>query len=188
MAAPNLALLFIRPLNKLGVPYMVTGSVATMVYGEPRLTMDVDLVLFLSRKDIPRFTEAFPLEEFYCPPAEILGAEIARERRGHFMLLHHETGFKADVYAGGSDPLQAWAMANAQRKQLEGEPMMVAPPEYVILKKLEFFREGGSEKHLRDIRSMFMVGTELAHAEYLQQLIAERGLHGAWAKVKEGIG
>jgi len=99
MPAPdlNVFLLFTEPLERLGVEYVVTGSVAAMLYGEPRLTHDVDLILELARDFPPESLEAaFPPEAFYCPPAEVIEVERARPRRGHFNLIHHETGFKAD--------------------------------------------------------------------------------------------
>jgi hypothetical protein len=64
----------------------------------------------------------------------------------------------------------------------------VAPPEYVIVRKLEFYREGGSEKHLRDIRSMLETSPDaIDHAE-LERMIAERGLQEAWKEACEARG
>jgi len=59
--------------------------------------------------------------------------------------------------------------------------MMVAPPEYVIVRKLEYFREGGSAKHLADIRAMLAV-TDIDRAE-IAHWVATRGLAGEWAQV-----
>jgi len=184
MPEPNLFLLFTRRLNTLGVRYMVSGSVAVIVYGEPRLTHDVDLIVVLEQEHIARLPEAFPPEEFYCPPPEVIRVEAAREQRGHFNLIHLETGFKADVYLSGRDSLHAWAFARVRRLEVEGEPLLVAPPEYVIVRKLEFFREGGSEKHLRDIRSMLEISPELISRGELAQLINDRGLQDAWTRVQ----
>jgi hypothetical protein len=178
-------LIFTRALNKLGLTYMVTGSVASMLYGEIRLTNDVDLVVVLDRSRIPNLLEAFPEEEFYVPPAYVIGTEASRAQRGLFNLLHHATGFKADIYLSGQDPLNAWALPRSRRVEIDGEPMMVAPPEYVIVRKLEFYREGGSEKHLRDIRSMLDVTPELPCRAELEQFIAERGLQALWRKAQE---
>ena len=52
MPAPSPLAPFLEPLERLGLPYCVTGSVAASVYGEPRLTADVDIVLVLAAKDI----------------------------------------------------------------------------------------------------------------------------------------
>ena len=57
---------------------MITGSVAGVFYGEPRVTHDEDLVLALKPSDAARIAELFPLEEFYCPPLEIVVREALR--------------------------------------------------------------------------------------------------------------
>ena len=111
--------------------------------------------------------------------------EVAREQRGHFNIIHHETGFKADLYLSGRDPLHAWELARARRLEVEGEPLVVAPPEYVILRKLEYYREGGSEKHVRDIRSMLDTSPELIQRAELDRQIVARGLQEAWRQVQE---
>src|SRR5205809_4977854 len=100
MPEPELSLLFIRPLNQIGVRYLISGSVAAILYGEPRLTHDVDFVVYLRTDDVPRLREMFPSPEFYLPPPEAIYAELARER-GHFNAIHADTGFKADFYPAG---------------------------------------------------------------------------------------
>ena len=187
MPEPNLFLLFTRGFDSLGVPYMVSGSVAVIIYGEPRLTHDVDLIAALESKNIARLHDVFPASEFYCPPREVIAVEAAREQRGHFNIIHNETGFKADVFLSGHDPLHSWGFARAKRFDVEGQPLMVAPPEYVIIRKLEYFREGGFEKHLRDVRSMLALSPEIIRWDDLERLIAERDLQEAWKKVREEV-
>ena len=184
MPEVNLFLLFTNRLNKLGVRYMVTGSVAVITYGELRLTHDVDMVVVLDRGHIARLPEVFPPSEFYCPPAEAILAEAAREVGGHFNIIHHKTGFKADMFLSGSDPFHAWGLARSRRLDVEGDWLDVAPPEYVIVRKLEYFRDGGSEKHLRDIRSMLAISPGLIQQSVLEQQIAARGLQEVWRKVR----
>jgi hypothetical protein len=183
MLEPELTLLFTRRLDALGARYMVSGSIAAGIYGAPRLTNDVDIVVVLDRARIARLPEIFPDAEYYCPPLDAIAAEAAQDERGHF-IIHHETGFKADFYLVGRDPLHAWALPRARRLDVAGEPFIVAPPEYVIVRKLEFYREGGSEKHLRDIRSMLDTSPDAIDRAELDRLIGERGLHDAWKKVR----
>jgi hypothetical protein len=185
MPEANLFLLFTQRLNMLGVRYMVSGSVAVIIYGEPRLTHDVDLVVVLDREHIARLPEVFPPAEFYCPPTEVMAVEAARDQRGHFNIIHIETGFKADLFLSGRDPWHAWGLARARRLEVEGQALVVAPPEYVIVRKLEYYREGGSEKHLRDIRSILTTSPELIDHAELDQQIAARGLEDAWKRVEE---
>jgi hypothetical protein len=184
MHEANLFLMFTQRLNALGVAYMVSGSVAVIIYGEPRLTHDVDLIVVLDREHIARLPEVFPPADFYCPPAEVIELEAAREQRGHFNIIHHETGFKADVYLSGRDPLHAWGLARARQLEVDGQMLVVAPPEYVIVRKLEYYREGGSEKHLRDIRSMLDASPDAIHLAELEEQIVARGLKEAWRRVE----
>jgi len=184
MPEPDLIQAFIRPLNRLGVPYAVTGAVASIVYGEPRLTHDIDLVVELQRADAGRLREAFPASEFYCPPPEVLRIEIDRPRRGHFNLIHHESGFKADVYVAGEDELHRWALSRKRRIEFEGESMWVAPPEYVILRKLEYYREGRSEKHLRDIARILEISGDQVDLRQLEQMVIDRRLDSEWLEAQ----
>ena len=182
MLEPELVLLFIRPLRQIQARFLVTGSVAATVYGEPRLTHDLDVLIFLSREQIHLLPQAFPSGEFYCPPEEAILYEAGREHRGHIILIHIPTGYKADLYFEGKDPLHHWAFKHAQNVQFMGEEIRVAPAEYVILRKLEFFREGGSEKHLRDIRLMVKNSGERIDFQVLKAMVTERGLQTVWER------
>jgi hypothetical protein len=108
------------------------GSVAASVYGEPRLTADIDIVLLLKTADLGRLLAAFPEREYYVPPEDMLRIEISRGARGGFNLIHHATQFKADIYLAASDPLHAWALEHRRRIDLEGGKAWVAPPEYEV--------------------------------------------------------
>jgi hypothetical protein len=180
MALPKVAALIADRLNATGIKWMATGSIAAMSYGEYRVTNDIDIVLLLAGSDIDKLVATFPLEEFYCPPADVIAIEAARDKHGHFNLIHHETGFKADVYIAGKDPLSHWALEQRQGIKLQDSRIWIAPAEYVIIGKLEFYREGGSEKHLRDIRGMVAV-TDVDRA-FLEKEIGRRGLGDVWRK------
>src|SRR6185312_2155494 len=98
MPENDLFLLFVRRLNDAGVRYVIGGSLASTFYGEPRLTDDVHIIVFLNDADIRGLPELFPATDFYLPPFEVIVTEVARERRGHFNILHKATSFKADIY------------------------------------------------------------------------------------------
>lgn len=163
---------------------MITGAAASIIYGEPRLTNDLDLVLKLKKADVDNLMQAFPLEEFYCPPEEVVILEMGRPARGHFNLIHHESGFRADVYLAGKDTLHHWGLANRKPVQVEDQAVWVAPVEYVILRKLEYYREGRSEKHLRDIAGILEVSGTPLNAAWLEERIAERQLQEEWQAAK----
>jgi hypothetical protein len=188
MPAPD-PLLFILPnLNRLHIPYAVTGGVAAIYYGEPRFTNHVDIVLFLQAEDVPRLAAAFPPDQYYCPPEEVIRLELERALRGHFNLIHHKSGFKADMYLSGSDPLHAWALPRIRKTEIEGETLALAPPEYVIVKKLQFYREGGSTKQLRDIQRMLVAMGPDWDRSVAEGLLQQHGLEAEWATAKSYSG
>jgi hypothetical protein len=147
--------LFTLPLLKAKIKHCITGSVASMLYGEPRLTHDIDIVVgILEIKDIRTLHDIFPSSQFYVPPEEVVRVESAREYRGHFNIIHLDSGYKADMYLEGEDPFHRWALKNARSVNLGPHSLLVAPPEYVIVRKLQFFKEGHSDKHVQDIRAI----------------------------------
>ncbi|HAV60958.1 MAG TPA: hypothetical protein DCY13_01160 [Verrucomicrobiales bacterium] len=184
MPEADLSLLFVRPLNQLGLRYLVSGSVAAIVYGEPRMTHDVDFVIFLRDEDIQQLVASFATPEFYVPPAEQIALEVVRPAKGHFNIIHVDTGFKADFYPAGRDAFHGWAFRNAQRMEYCGEPMIVAPPEYVIVRKLQYFREGGSEKHLRDIRAMLAVSNEQIDRAVVEDWVNRLSVAAEWNRAQ----
>ena len=166
--------LFVAPLNRAGLTYMVTGSVASMLYAEPRFTADVDVVV---RVTVPEeLRKAFSGPDYYCPPADVLAVEIARPLHGHVNILHSPSALKADVYLAGEDPLHSWALDRRRRFDVGGREVWVAPPEYVILRKLLFFREGGSSKHVRDVRALLAAQGEKLDYATLERFAEERGV------------
>jgi hypothetical protein len=180
MPAPNPIAIFAPQFDQLGLRWMAVGSIASNAYGQFRVTNDVDLIVALEPSDASRLNEVFPQDEFYRPPTDVLQTEAGRAERGHFNLIHHETGFKADVYVAGNDALQRWAFEHRREIRVDDTTVWLAPPEYVIIGKLEFYREGGSEKHLRDIRAMLGV-TDVDRA-FLAKEIAKRGLTDLWRR------
>ena len=185
MQQPDLVQIFLASLEKNEIPYFVTGSTASIFYGEPRLTHDIDLVLNLASKDIERFISLFPIVDFYCPPAEVIQIELKRKPFGHFNLIHHNTGLKADIYTASEDPLHEWAFEHRRRVLLgEGFSIWIAPPEYVIIRKLEYFREGGSTKHIEDISKMLPQIDRTLDRRFLGQEIKQRLLEPQSTRVK----
>jgi hypothetical protein len=180
----NLFLLFVRRLNGLGIRYMVTGSVASIAYGEVRLTHDVDIVVEIFREDVDRLVAAFPESDFYFPPPEVIRIEVTRAQRGHFNIIHHETGFKADLYPCGRDHLSAWGLHNARKIVVEDCDVWFAPPEYVILRKLEYYREGGSEKHLRDIEGILGTSGDSVNADEIDTRAQSLGVRSEWEALR----
>ena len=183
MLEPDLIELFVGPLKSEGIRYFISGSVAAMLYGEPRVTHDIDLVVFLRATDIVKLPKIYPTPEFYVPPAEVIATEMARQQHGCFNVIHADSSLKADFFTANRDEFHAWAFRNLKKYPARGVEVILAPPEYVIVRKLEYFREGGSDKHLRDIRGMLKISGDQINQTDLQEWIRLRGVNAEWQKV-----
>ena len=88
-------------LEQAGITYCIVGGLASIAYGRPRLTLDADLVVSIEPAQVDALIAAFPAEDFYLPPAEVLHAELQREVRGHFNIIHQHSALRADCYLPG---------------------------------------------------------------------------------------
>ncbi len=170
----------IEKIEQAKISYMIVGSLASMVYGEPRLTRDMDLVIDISAADSQKFSELFSQPNYYCPPLEVISDEI--RNRGQFNLLHVDTGLKIDIMIKKVTAFDQSRFARIRKIELwPNFSANVASPEDVIIKKLEFYREGGSEKHIRDIRGI-VSNTKLDQA-YLYHWVDHLHLRDEWQKI-----
>lgn len=178
MLGPDPVAIFVPRFNALGGIWAITGSIASMTYGEVRSTNDIDIVVLFGEAEISALERTFAEPDFYCPPAEIVREEQRRPERGHVNVIHIPSGYKADLYFSGKDGFTVWALRTRRAMKFGEEQLWLTPPEYVIVRKLEFFHEGGSEKHIRDIRGMLAV-TDVDR-QLIEREIAQRGLGELW--------
>lgn len=152
-------------LESLRIDYMIVGSHASIYYGEPRFTQDVDVVVELTREGLSALLERFPSSEFYVSEE---AARTALARRGQFNIIHGASGVKIDVFLGKETEYDRLRFARRQRLPLvPGRDAAFARPEDVILYKLLYFREGGSDRHLRDIAGILAVSGAEIDREYV---------------------
>ena len=185
MPQPDPAALFVPLIERAAIPYMISGGVASIVFGEPRLTHDVDLVVSLDYAGADRLMQCFRPGEFYVPPIEAIREEITRPEFGHFNVIHLETMLKADFFPVGDDPLQAWGLERRIREPLGAVEGWLAAPEYVILQKLRYFKSGQSTRHLRDIAWMIRVSRDRIDFTVLDVKVEELGLETEWRQARE---
>ncbi len=176
---------FIQPLEKLNIPYVVTGSIASIIYGNPRLTHDIDLVVNIEKAKAETFLDCFEPKRFYIPPIEIFQIERAREAHGHVNIIHLESGFKADIYFSGSSEFQLWALANYVENEFYKLKLRIAPIEYVIIQKMLFYKEAHMQKHIIDINGMLEESKIRIDISTLKKYIKELSLEEIWKEIIE---
>ncbi len=139
-------------LDRLGVNYLVAGSLASSVHGEPRSTNDVDFVADLAPAQVAPLLAALG-DAFY------VSADAVREAvrtGGAFNLIHFASALKVDVFVMGADAFDAERLSQRERVQFgigTQSDLWVDKPEYTVLRKLEWYRRGGevSERQWRDV-------------------------------------
>ena len=176
----------VEALERLGLPYLVTGSVATIFFGEPRFTVDIDIVVDLPAERIRDFCAAFAPEEFYLSEEAVRRAVRSRSQ---FNVIHPSSGLKIDIMVSAGTPFDRSRFARMRRiRPGEGFEASFASPEDVILKKLEYYREGGSQKHLRDIAGVLRISGEAIDRSYIQEWAERLGVEEIWQAVLDGLG
>ena len=174
-----------RVIEGLGLRYFVTGSTVTIFYGEPRFTNDIDVVVELPEPRIAEFCRQFPEEEFYLSQA---AAHDAVRRKAQFNIIHPASGLKVDVIVPEPSPFNESRFARVRRVHAgEDFEACFASPEDAIIKKMDYYREGGSEKHLRDIAGVLKTGGEQIDRAYISRWVGEMGLGDIWTKIQEQV-
>lgn len=168
----------IAALSDLGVPYFVGGSVASSLYGMPRSTLDVDLVVELSEEHVAGLVERLGTEYYLSEDA------IREAVRAHssFNLIHLATMLKVDVFVKKTRAFDQEVFRHLRDESVDltdtGVTLLLPTPEDIILAKLEWYRLGNeiSERQWSDILGVLKVQATTLDLDYLHHWAAELGV------------
>lgn len=160
--------------EKLGVPYLIGGSLASTLYGMVRTTQDSDIVAEMRLEHLKPFVSALQ-DEFYIDD-EMIAESI--QRNSSFNIIHRDTMFKVDVFIPRPRPFLQSQLARAQRQTFIFDAQVsakFASPEDTILSKLEWYRMGGevSERQWRDVLGVLKTRTGELDLDYLRKWARE---------------
>ena len=169
-------------LERAQIGYMITGSIASSLHGEPRLTHDVDIVVAIESSDAEVLLKAFQPPDFY------LSAESIREaiqNRGMFNLIDVDGGEKVDFWLLTNEPFDQSRFSRRQQQPAEGTQINVSTPEDTILAKLRWAElSGGSEKQFRDALRVYEVQRSALDIYYLNDWAARLGVEPLWQRLQ----
>lgn len=173
----------IAAVEAAGIDYMIGGAVAVWAWGEPRATLDLDLVLNIPLEAAGQLSVELEKRDMLVP-AEIILDNILESRSDlPINAIHIYSGYKADLYPlREGDELRASALQRRQMIDL-GPPLgkvFLHSPEDLIIYKLWYFTLSQHTKHIRDITSIVLtLGDELDTA-YIQGWARKKGLSSIW--------
>ncbi len=172
-------------IESIEVHYRVVGSMASMAYGEPRLTIDVDMVAELKVENVAAVIAAFPAPDYYVSEQAAMDAV---RRNAQFNIIHLPSGLKVVVIIPPQTEFTASERSRVRKIASVGEySAWFASPEDVILNKLTYFRisGGASQKHVRDIGGMIkLLGDKLDQA-YIETWAETLGVGSQWQMVRK---
>ena len=139
-------------LDRLGVDWVIGGSLASSVHGEPRATQDVDIVVDLRAHHVGQLREALR-HDYYMDAGEMHAAVKAATS---FNAVHFASAIKVDFFVAGDDAFEAERLAHRQRVEMPAGVLHVDTAEHTLLRKLEWYRRRGeaSERQWRDVRAI----------------------------------
>lgn len=157
-------------LEKLNIPYLISGSLASALYGMVRTTQDSDIVAEMQLEHLQPFVTALQ-DEFYMDD-EMIAESI--QHHSSFNIIHRESMFKVDIFIPRPCPFLQSQLARAQKQTFFFESEVSAKfssPEDIILAKLEWYRLGGevSERQWRDILGVLKTRADELDLDYLRK-------------------
>lgn len=165
MSQPELLVEVVALLESADIGYMVTGSFASSLQGEPRLSHDIDLVVLLPPQSIPTLLERFQAPDYLLDPFAVAQAVA---RRGQFNLLDERGGDKIDFWLLTDDAFDQSRFARRRQETFAGHLVYVSRPEDTILSKLRWVTEHGAGfKHIADARGIYEMQGERLEQAYL---------------------
>lgn len=177
----NLVKIF-KVLDGLKIPYYITGGFAVSIYGRPRFTADVDVVIKMSnltvRDFVAKLQKIFP--KGYVDENQINDALV---HHGEFNIIDSESGLKVDFFITKNDEFEKECFKRVQLRDFEYK-VNFASPENLIISKLIWYRDSQSTRQLEDIVSVMDIQRGLDN-KYLLLWVQKLGLQKEWQELKK---
>jgi hypothetical protein len=175
--------LVIEALEDTGIEYLVGGAVAAWAWGEPRATLDLDVVADIPPEAADRLSTELAARRMLVP-AEVIRETILEDRADLAInAIHVDAGYKAEIFPlRPGDALRQSALARRRAVDLGPDlgKVYLHSPEDLILYKLSYYAIGAQTKHLRDVAAIVLsLGDEL-DAAYIDRWARALGLNALW--------
>jgi hypothetical protein len=185
MTADEVFRRFTAALDRVGIPYMLTGSFASAYYGATRSTQDIDFVIEATPATLETLTRQLPRDEYYL---ELNAALEAHRERSLFNVIDLATGWKIDLIIRKARAFSAEEFQRRRQVNLHGVPIFVASAEDVVLSKLEWSKLSESQRQLEDVVAILRSRWDRLDRLYLKNWIGALQLEAEWKSALEKAG
>jgi hypothetical protein len=168
---------FVDALERVGIPYMLTGSYASSFHSLPRATRDLDFVISPTREQIRALVAALPKDEFYVDERAALEA---LNGHGQFNAIDTITGWKADFIIRKPRSFSTSEFERRYRATLDGVELTIATAEDVVLAKLEWAKLGSSDRQIEDAATVLRARAPHLDWDYLDRWTRHLGVEIQW--------
>jgi len=174
MSQQELLIKVIQTLEKIGIEYMLTGSIVSSLQGEPRSTHDIDVIVAIQGSAVDQLLESFQFPDFYLNRESVTNAI---DEQGMFNLIDVVQGDKVDFWILTNEAFDRSRFSRKYAETFVGIKMQVSSPEDTILAKLRWAKlSGGSEKQFTDALRIYEVQFENLDKDYLEFWVKELGI------------
>jgi len=158
-------------LDKLKIPYIITGGMAVSVWGRTRYTADIDIVVELLEKNINSLVkELLNVDKDVYVSGDAM--REALERKGEFNFIDPQSQLKVDFWVV-KDNFNKQEIKRAITKKIEGKKVNFVSPEDLILSKLLWYQLSESTRQLEDIESVFRISK--VDMDYIKKTAKKQG-------------
>lgn len=157
-------------LDNLKIDYFITGGFAVSVWGRPRATFDIDIVVKMLEPQVNQLVSAWRM----MYDAGYADANMAREaiqQGGEFNFIDPNTGIKVDFWSKKESPNSPREFERKKTKKISEQKIHFISPEDLILSKLQWYKLSPLEKHMEDIESILKISGDILDKEYLAHWI-----------------
>ena len=182
MVQEDLLIKVIDKIRQLRILYMITGGIASIFFGKPRLTHDFDIIVEIEEKEISNLVNTFK-DEFYISSEAI---QNAIENRSMFNIIHFDSGIKVDFWLLKDDEFDKKRFERRQKHVYSDRDIFFTSPEDVILKKLLWFKESAIQKHFDDAFGVSEIQKDL-EVEYITAWADKLSVRDLWDKILDTI-
>lgn len=177
MTAGDIFQRIIGALNRIDIPYMLTGSFASSYHGSPRSTQDIDIVIAPTAEQIRALVRLLPDREYYVDEDAALDAH---QRQGQFNVIDIATGWKIDLIVQKTRPFSREEFDRRDFIEFQGMQLAIATAEDVLIAKLEWGKLGDSQRQVEDAAGILKIRAGQLNLDYVRGWVRDLGLQAQW--------